>query len=113
MTKTLTEPIVREYLRGILADEELIRIPLMDVQDMAEEGVGLAEAIAYLAGSKRVFVLVAELSPLSERQRRVFQGMADGYELVMHMVEKHGLESAQAEIEKLPKTKFVPMVVEA
>ena len=113
MTKTPTEPIAREYLRGIVADEDLMRIPLMDLQDMAEEGVDPTEAIAYLAGSKRVFVLVAKLSWLSEQQGRVFQGMADCYELVMHMVEKHGLESAQAEIEKLPKTKVVPVVVEA
>ena len=113
MTKTPTEPIAREHMRAIFADAWLTRIPLMDVQKMVEKGTGPAEAIAYLSGSKNAFIVVANLSRLSESLRHVSQDIADCYELVIRMVERHGLESAQAEIAKLPKTRVAPVVVEA
>ncbi len=50
---------------------------------------------------------------MPEPLRLVFQDMVNSHQLVIHMVEEHGLESAQAEIEKLPTTKVSRVVAEA
>ncbi len=113
MTKPLIEFIEREDEHGVIADTELIRIPLLDVRAMAEKGVDRAEAVAYLAGSKYAFSLVANVPRVPELLRLGFKNVVDCYELVIYMVEMHGLESAQAEIEKLPKTKVAQVMAEA
>lgn len=113
MTKPLIEFIEREDEHGVIADTKLIGIPLRDAQAMAEKGVDRAEAIAYLAGSMDAFSLVAKVPQVPEPMRLLFRDVASCFEFVIYMVEKHGLESAPAEIEKLPKTKVAQVVAEA
>lgn len=113
MTKTVNAPNERGELVGIAADITLTRIPLGDVRAMAEKGRTLAEIIAYLVGSADAYNLASKVSGMPEPLQLVFQDMVNSYRLVTHMVDEHGIESAQAEIEKLPTTKVSRVVAEA
>lgn len=113
MTKTGTAPDERGDLVGIAADIMLTCIPLGDVRALAEKGRTLTEIIAYLVGSSNAYNLASKVSGMPEPLRLVFQDMVNSHQLVIHMVEEHGLESAQAEIEKLPTTKVSRVVAEA